>query len=186
MQSFRQMLYERNTDFAALSSFTSEASLLSGNSQPWLPRGSLDFMQPNRRFRLSGRGVVSSTGTPTYTFKVRMGTTQAGISDTVRGATAALTTGSGISNALWEFWLEFSLVTPGIGTGNSTITSGGQLLSSGFSTPVNDLTPTNGSATWTSTCDLSVDNYINVSVICSANSASNTITLKHLTLEALD
>ena len=191
MQSFRQLLYNRYSDFTALASFTSEASLLTGFSQPVLWHPALDFTQVGRQFRLSGRGVLSSTGTPTYLFKVRLGSTAMTADNlapplgTVIGASAAITTTSGASNAVWEFWLNLVLTAAGIGSGKATITSSGMVLGAGLAT-VGDLAPTNGNATWTTTLDSSVDNFFQVSATCSANSSSNTIQLKHLELEALN
>lgn len=192
MLSFRQLLFNRWTDYTALASFTSEASLLTGFSQPVLWHPALDFTQVGRQFRLSGRGVLSSTGTPTYLFKVRLGSTAMSADNlapplgTVIGASAALTTGSGVSNVVWSFELLLTMVSAGIGSGKATITSSGLVYCTGLSPTVGDLAPTNGSATWTTTCDSSVDNFFQVSATCSASSASNTIQLKHLELEALN
>ena len=191
MQSFRQLVYNRYADFTALASFTSEASLLTGFSQPVLWHPALDFTQIGRAFVLRARGVLSSTGTPTYLFKVRLGST-AMTSDnlapplgTVIGASAALTTTSGASNAAWFLEMYLTLTAAGIGSGKATITSSGYVLSAGLAT-VGDLAPTNGNATWTTTLDSSVDNFFQVSATCSASSSSNTIQCKHLELEALN
>lgn len=188
-QSFRQLIYNRYSDFAALASFTSEASLLSGNSQPVLYHPFWDFTQIGRQVRIYGRGVLSSSATPTYTFTVRMGSAAASLAGTVLGISPAITTASGITNQLFEFYLNVMLVTAGIGSGNATLTCEGMVSSpGGFASPfAYSLIPNQGAlATWTATCDSSVDNFINVSVTSSASSASNTLTLKHLEVEALN
>ena len=191
MISFRSLLYNRYADFTALSSFTSEASLLTGFSQPTLWHPALDFTQIGRTFRLGARGVLSSTGTPTYLFKVRLGSTAMSADNlapplgTIIGASAALTTTSGASITVWSLELFLTLTAAGIGSGKATITSSGTVLSAGLAT-VGDLAPTNGSATWTTTLDSSVDNFFQIGVVCSASSSSNTIQLKHLELEALN
>lgn len=193
MQSFRQLLFNRYADYIALASFTSEASLLSGGSQPALWHPALDFTQIGRQFRLSGRGVLSSTGTPTYKFTVRMGSTAMTADNlapplgTVIGISAAIPTLSGAANTVFEFALNFALTAAGIGNNKATVTSSGIILCTGLNPPVGDLAPTNGNATWTSALfDSSVDNFLQVSATCSASSASNTIQLKHLELEALN
>ena len=191
MISFRSLLYNRYADFTALSSFTSEASLLTGFSQPTLWHPALDFTQIGRTFRLGARGVLSSTGTPTYLFKVRLGSTAMSADNlapplgTIIGASAALATTSGASITVWSLELFLTLTAAGIGSGKATITSSGTVLSAGLAT-VGDLAPTNGSATWTTTLDSSVDNFFQIGVVCSASSSSNTIQLKHLELEALN
>lgn len=191
MQSFRQLLYNRYSDFTALASFTSEASLLTGFSQPVLWHPALDFTQVGRQFRLSGRGVVSCTGTPTYKITVRLGSTAMSADNlapplgTVVGISNTLTCTSG-SNNVWEFALNLALVTSGIGSGKATLTSSGLVLCGVFTPTVADLAPTYQNATWTTTCDSSVDNFFQLSATCSASSSSNTIQLKHLELEALN
>ncbi len=191
MQSFRQLLYNRYSDFTALASFTTEASLLTGFSQPVLWHPALDFTQVGRQFRLSGRGVVSCTATPTYKLAVRLGATQmtgdnqASPAGTVIGTTTTLTCTSG-SNSLFEFYLNIMLTSPQVGA-HATITSSGLVLCPVFSPAVADFSPTYQNATWTTaTVDCSVDNYFQVTATCSASSPSNTIQLKHLELEALN
>ena len=190
MQSFRQLLYNRATDFTAVASFTAEHSLLSGFSQPVLWHPAMDFTQVGRQFRLSGRGIVSCTATPTFTLAIRLGPTkmtgdnQTSPSGTVVGTTTTLTCTSG-ANSVFEFALNLMLATPAVGS-NATITSAGLVLCPVFSPAVADLAPTYQNATWTTTTDISVDNYFQVTAACSASSASNTIQLKHLELEALN
>jgi hypothetical protein len=191
MQSFRQLLYNRYTDFTAKNTFTSEATILSGASQPVLWHPALDFTQVGRQFRLSGRGVLNSTGAPSFTFIVRMGSLAANggtnITGVIIGQTAAMPTISGATNNVFDFALNIMLTsTVGIGSGNTTITSSGLFVSSGITLQSNDMVPTPGSATWTTTCDNSVDNYINISAVCTASSGSNGIQLKHLELEAVN
>ncbi len=192
MQSFRSLMYNRYTDFTALSTFTAEASLLTGFSQPTLWHPALDFTQVGRQFRLSGRGVLSSTATPTYLFRVRLGSTAMTADNlapplgTVIGASAAIPTLSGVANVVWSFELNLTLTAAGIGSGKATITSSGLIICTGLNPPVGDLAPTNANATWTTTLDSSVDNFFQVSATCSASSASNTIQLKTLELEALN
>lgn len=191
-QSFRQCLYNRYTDFTALASFTSEASLLTGFSQPVLWHPILDFTQVGRQFRLTGRGILSSTGTPTYKFTVRLGSTAMSADNlapplgTVIGISAAIPTLSAAANTVFELSLNIIMTAAGVGSGKATITSSGIVVCTGLNPPVGDLAPTNANATWTTTCDSSVDNFFQVSATCSASSSSNTIQLKHLELEALN
>ena len=191
--TWTECIFSNVGDFTTLSSFTSEASLLGGqNQQPVLP--SLFFNDNRARgrvLRLFGMGVLSSTSTPTYLFTIRLGTTLGSsyLSGTQVGCTAAITTASSITNK--EFWFEFNLIcrTPGLGSGNTTLAGAGYVSSPGgfaspFSYAIQPTTP--DTATWTATIDASSTHYVNISCTCSASSASNAITLKHLTASGLN
>jgi len=188
--SFTEMFFQNFADHTALASFTSEASALAGtNRQAVIPRGF--FSKQGKALRITAAGVVSSTGTPTYLFTNRIGST-IGASDltgTAVGVSAAITTGSGISNQLWFMVLDIVCRTPGQGTNNTTVSCFGSVRSGGgFASPFDyALTPGGGaSATWTATLNNAVDLYPNLSVTCSLSSASNTITCKEYKVEALN
>ena len=190
MISYRQMLYNRYTDFTAINTWTTVKSLLSGFSQPTLWHPALDFTQVGRQFRLGGRGVVSCTSTPTFILSVYLGPTkmtgdnQTLPAGTVIGISNTLTATSA-SSSVFEFWLDIVLTAPAVGA-NATITSSGIVLCSVFTPPVADLAPTFGSATWTTTIDCSVDNYFQVCGTCGTSNSANILQLKHLYLEALN
>ncbi len=186
-QTWTEAIFVNRSDFSALSSFTTEASLLGGtNQQPVFPSLLFDGVRGvGRAFHIRGSGVLSSTGTPTYLLTFRLGTTLGSsyLSGTAIGVTAAITTASGITNK--EFWFELDMVcrTPGLGSGNTTLAGAGYVCSPGgfaspFSYPIQPTTP--DTATWTATIDAAATQYLNVSCTCSASSASNTITLKNL------
>lgn len=185
--TWSELIFSNRADYSALASFTTEASLLGGtNVQPVFPALFFDGTRAfGRTIRLLARGVLSCTGTPTYIFQVRLGTTSGSsyLSGTSVGVTAAITCASGITNKFWELGLDLVCNTPGIGSGNTTLSGAGYVSSpGGFATPfVYALEPTTpDTATWTSTIDNSATQYVNVSVTCSASSASNTITCKQL------
>ena len=106
-------------DHTTLSGFTSEDSLLKGTNQlPVFPALYFDgALGRGRRFRFQAKGVLSCTGTPTYTFTVRLGATGTAATDTVIGISAAITCASGITNKPWELNLELTCRTPGQGAG---------------------------------------------------------------------
>ncbi len=185
--TWSELIFSNRADYTAVASFTTEASLLSGtNVQPVFPALFFDGTRAfGRTVRLLARGIVSSTGTPTYTFQVRFGTTSGPsfISGTSVAVSAAITTASGITNKFWELCLDLVCYTPGIGTGNTTLSGAGYVQSpGGFASPfVYALEPTTpDTATWTSVIDNSATQYVNLSVACSASSSSNTITCKQL------
>ena len=180
-------LYVNVADHTALSSFTSEASLIAGtNLQPTLLAGFFaDTEAYGRCVRFEAEGILGSTGTPTYTFQCRLGTTQ-GSSDltgTSVGVSAAITTGSGVSNQNWRLVLDLICNTPGQGSTNTTLNCSGFVESGGgFAAPYNyALSPsTPPTATWTATINAASTQYFNLSVTCSASSASNAIRCKKL------
>ena len=188
--SFTELFFQNFADQTTLASFTSEASLLAGtNRQAPLPRGV--FGKQGKAFRITAAGVLSCTGTPTYLFTNRIGST-IGASDltgTAVGVSAAITCQSGISNQGWSLILDIVCRTPGQGANNTTLSCFGWVKSpGGFASPFEYmLTPGGGaSATWTATVNNAVDLYPNLSVTCSVSSASNTITCKEYKVEALN
>lgn len=192
--TWTEAIYTNTADYTAAASFTTETSLLSGtNRQPVFP--ALFFDQggraQGRAITILGRGVLGSTGTPTYILTLRLGTTAGPsfISGTQVGITAAITTASGVTNKFFEFRLDLICTVVGIGTGNTTLAGAGYWMSpGGFASPfIYAIEPTTpDTATWTSTIDNAATQYLNVSATCSASSASNTLTLKQLIVGGLN
>lgn len=183
-------LFSARADGTAVASTSSEATLLAGlGAQPTLYAGYFD--QGNRAFgkrlRLHAAGVLSTTGTPTIIFQVRTSTTQGNTQygGTSLGVSAAIPTSSGVTNKWWRLELFIACYTPGQGTGSTTLTSNGYVTCpNGFASPFTyELEPTTpATATWTSTLDNSLTQFLNLSCTWSASSASNTITLKDVSL----
>lgn len=182
-----ELLFINATDYTAVASTSSEASLLAGvNEQPiFQPAFWLNPAALRRAFRLVGRGVFSTTGTPTMIFTFRLGTTAGAtyLSGTQIGASAAITTASGVTSKFFELEMDVNVRTPGIGTGNTTLVTSGRVASySGFASPfhypIEATTP--DTATWTATIDGSLTQYLNLSLSWSASSASNSAVLKVL------
>lgn len=192
-QTFTEVLYQNRADFTAFANSSSEGSLLTNSvgDQPILPAPY--FAQRERRgILIEAMGVLSTTSTPTLTFQVRLGTTQGAsfLSGTSVGVSKAITTASGISNQMWRLRLQLTCNTPGLGTGLCTLSGAGTVWSGGGfgSAPFeNVLEPTTpDTATWTSTIDAALTQYVNLSATWSAASSSNTITCKNLTVYGLN
>jgi hypothetical protein len=146
-----------------LASFTTAATIASGS----IPAADVTA---GATYLLKCSGIVSSTGTPTYTFS-------AGYGATAIAALGAITTGSGIANQSWEaeFLLQFysTILAAGVlrlqwGTSTSTDAASSYLASSGNAGGGNSGA---GGVTVTS----ATAKTINLTVACSASSASNTI-----------
>lgn len=168
----------------AKNSFTSEATIndtAAMGAQPMLPAY---YWQPGPEgpghgtLRVTLRGLVSSTATPTFTWTVRLGGAVS-TAGPIIGGTTTLTTLTGISNQLWEMEFDFQLRTAAAEGGNSTGLGAGLLSSpAGLASP-------GVYAVWggaaqpgtVSTVDISIVNHLNVNAACSASSASNGLTL---------
>lgn len=188
----KALFANHKADYTQLDTFTSEASLLSGNAlQPRVPTGLFDGPDAvGRTLLLRARGIVGSTGTPTFTFTVRLGTTVAAITDAACASSAAITTASGVSNKRWELELFLTCRTPGQGAGATTFSVDGKVGSGGgFATTQAWYALTGGlggeSGTWTvapANFDPVKENYFNLSAACSASSGSNLLKCKSLEL----
>ncbi len=188
-QTWSELIWANHADATAFNTSASEGSLMTGlNDAPIIPAGY--FKGPygiGRTLGILARGIIGTTSTPTIIFQVRLGTTAgaAFLSGTSVGVSAAITTQSGVSNKWWELRLDLTCYTAGIGTGNTTLSGSGYVSSpNGFASPfVYPLEPsTPDTATWTSTIDLALTYYVNVSVTWGTSSSSNTVTLKQLYL----
>lgn len=187
-------VWQNIADHTALGSFTSEASLLAGtNDQPVIFKEWLLGKREGtgRVFRFKAAGILSCTGTPTYQFTVRLNTSAAVITGAILAASTTITCQSGITNQHWWLDTEFVLRTPAIGASNATMSLLRGMVGSpgGFAAPYHyGLSPDSmvTPATWTQTYNGGVDQYVSLSVACSASSASNAITCKGASLELLN
>lgn len=185
-----ELIYASTAAFPAKNTFTSEVTI-NANSPTvvqahippdfWLPTNN----QPGRGIRIVARGILSSTTTPTYTFTVRTGTAANTTSAIILG-TAALTTGSTVTNQYWELQGDVVLTTIAAAGTNSTVQGIGYVLSPGLATTINPAYGGAASPGTVATVDTSITNYINLNVTCSASSASNSITVNQLLVFGLN
>lgn len=181
--NYASLLFSSIADHTALSNFTSEASLLAGTNQwPAFPALWFDGAAAvGKGFELDAMGVLGTTGTPTFTFTVRLGPAL-DLTGTAIAVSAAITGASGVTNKWWRLFLRAILRTPGQGAGNSTFSVAGFVESpGGFASPfAYALEPTTpDTATWTvAPIDSKVQNYLSLSVACGTANASNAIRCK--------
>lgn len=151
--------------------------------QPVLKGMFTDQSSQGRTVNVFARGVMQTTGTPTFTWFGRMGTTPNVITGTSVATSPGITTASGApAGTLWEQSWIINCTTPGIGGGNCTLTIGGNVVSpAGFASPFMYGLYVGGAvtATWTTTIDGSVNQYLMLSLNPGTSSASNNATLKH-------
>lgn len=185
-----ELIYINTASGTAKNTFTTEVSIndtAGMGERASLPAG---FFNPpygvGKTIRIMARGILSSTGTPTYTFTCRLGTTGSITSSIVLGS-AALTTGSGVTNQIWEFEGDLVMRTIGAAGANSTVQGTGLVFSPGLASPFNyALFGSAASPGTVATVDVSIQNYINFNVACSASNAANSITLLQLQVWGLN
>jgi hypothetical protein len=181
-----ELIYVNTAAGTAKNTFTSEVQIndtAGMGAQASLPA----FFFPSspttagKTVRIVARGIFSTTGTPTYTFTCRLGAAGSTSAAIVLGS-AALTTGSGVTNQMFEFEGDFTLNAPaGAAGANTTARGTGLIQSPGLASPFTGALFGGAASPGTvATIDTSITNYINFNVACSASSASNSITLLHL------
>lgn len=185
-----ELIYASTATSAAKASWTTEVTCndtatmgVQAHLPPdfWLPTPG----QVGRGIRIVARGILSSTGTPTYTFSIRGGA--AGSTSTaILLGTAALTTGSGVTNQIWEMQGDVVLTTIGAAGTNSTVRGVGTFISPGTANKIDPAYGGGASPGTVATLDTTITNYINFNIACSASSASNTVTIQQLLVFGLN
>jgi hypothetical protein len=167
----------------------------------WLPSPT----QIGRGIKIYAKGILSSTGTPGYTLRIRAGATGAGAANTTSvillGTTPVVGTGvlttSGVPNAQWELEGEIFVTAMGAAGANTSIIGNGMFKCPGLATPFLPLYAAVGNSTTTASpgtavtagqvLDTTIANYINFNFACSAvANASNTVTLQQLLVWGLN
>lgn len=186
-----ELIYNSTAPSAAKNTWTTEVQcndVATMGVQAHLPP---DFFLPTpgqvgRGLRIKAAGILSSTGTPTYTFTVRLGAAGSTSTAIVLGS-PAMTTGSGVTNQYWQFEGDIVLTTLGAAGTNSTVRGTGYFLSGGLAAPY--IYPMWGGAATpgtVATVDTSITNYINLNIACSASAAGNTVTIHQLMIFGLN
>lgn len=139
-----------------------------------------DYLYDARIFHCVFQGKYSTTGAPTIRFRFRYGTATGGV---VLADSGTMTAGSGVTNALWEVSLWFTVRSNG---------SSGTLMCNGSAIIAGAVAPTAGSATGapaialmsaggisapaTATCDFTTSTALSFTALWGTQSASNTLT----------
>lgn len=182
-QFWEETLAWATADGTAVANTTTETVIFPNITIP------ANFLQDGRVIKLTAFGRVSTTGTPTLTFKLRWG----GVSGTVIVQSGALTQGSTITNAPWM--LEAFIQTRTNGSSGSVFVMGSAMCwddavgSTGSATNapgIAALTSAGASVPAAVTVDLTADTALSLSATWSAASSSNTLTGHIYILEALN
>lgn len=177
---FGELLYSSVGTGTQLNTFTTEASLMGALPYCKLPVSLWhNHGATGRVIKVKAWGRLGTTGTPTFTWTVRLLTTSTWSAAGIGFSTAAITCGSGVTLAPWE--LEITLILRALATGAaSTIACmgflrGGTSLAAGggvYSMPA-------ANTAFTSTSfDASIDQWLFLSAACGTNNAANLIQLE--------
>jgi hypothetical protein len=139
-----------------------------------LPANLLDVGQV---LRLKAFGVLSTTATPT----IILGFYYGAVAGTALAASAAITTGSGVTNVPWE--LEYEGRVRSTGTAGTIMGRGTMQL--GTSVSAITFNPIPATALATVTIDTTTAKQITTGATWSAASASNTLTCHHFGVELI-
>lgn len=186
---FTRLLHVAMADYTAKASWTSEAQLVpSDGVQPRILAA--DLLTPSARgktYRLRASGVINTTGTPTYLFTVRLNTTTASIAGAKLAESVAITTINNTTNEMFHLDVDFAFRLEGT-SGTASLLRALVYSPAGFASPfAYSMWPGGAaSATWTQSYSTIVDQFISLSATCSASSASNSLTVKGVTLEELN
>jgi hypothetical protein len=182
-QYFNETVSWAVTSGAAIASTTAETIIFPDVS---IPGG---FMFDGRALRLRAIGQYSNTGTPTLIFTVRWG----GVAGTILCKTAACTTPSGVTAAMWD--LDVIIQTRTSGSSGTVMANGRACVFAAVAGTVSVaagdalVTPmTNGGVGTPAavTLDLTATANLSLTATWSASSASNTLTGLSYTIEALN
>jgi hypothetical protein len=184
-QSQSELLYAFSGSSTPLATFTAEDNLLKTYPLIKMPDmaqlfGSTGPRSSALKLRALGKASAASATTLTYTFTVRLintttfSSTTSGQTNLVVATSSAAATVSGVTNGIWQIDMDMVLRTlHTAGTPTFTITAGGLIAGSAFSSASNSL-PAAGTAP-TATLDVTQQYYLFLSAACGTSSASNTI-----------
>jgi hypothetical protein len=189
-----ELLYANPASFTAKATFTTEANIndVSGTlgGRPKIPA---DFWLPGPSSNLKGlrivaRGILSTTAGPTFTFTIRMGTNGNITTAPIIFGSGAITMGTTITNANWEFEGDVFLIPPVADAGGNSTMRGLGRITGGAVTGTGLWCNAGASATTptVATVDTSIVNYINFNAACGTSSASNSIQLLQLLVFGLN
>ncbi len=185
---YLDLIYSSPASGTAKNTFTSEVKINDTAGMGATPILLPEFWLPNggvgRGIHIIARGILSSTGTPTFTITCRIGAEGSTSAAIVLG-TAALTTGSGVTNQIWQLEGDVILKTLAAAGANSTAIGTGLFISSGTANKIDPAYGGGATPGTVATVDHSIANYINLNAACSASAAGNSIQVQQLVILGL-
>lgn len=136
-----------------------------------------NFLTAGSSLRFTAHGVFSNTATPTLLLGIYYG----GVAGVALGATAAVTTATGVTNVQWR--LEVTTTIRTAGTTGTAFSQG--LAFIGTSATAGTTVPMPGAAPAAVTVDTTTAKALTVGAQWGTSSASNTVTLHGFYIESL-
>lgn len=181
-QTYSELLFASITTGTQLSGFTTEDNLMKTIPGVILPAGYFyNLGAAGKAIRIKAIGRLGTTGTPTFTWSVRLRTNRTWAADGVVISSAAITCGSGVTLAPW--FLDFEIICRALVDGSTGLTlammgelRGGTSLAAGggvYSMPA-------ANTAFTVTLDNTATQYVYLSAACGSNSGSNLIQVEML------
>jgi hypothetical protein len=178
-----ELIYSSVATGTQLNTFTTEDNLQKTLPHVIIPAG---FFNPanggtGKGIRVRANGRAGATGTPTFTWTVRLLTSTTWSAAGVAWSTAAATVAA-VTLAPWQ--LDLDIICRSVGTGGAanTTLAGMGVVSTGLLIGTNGGTftiPTSNTA-FTASIDSSVTQYLYLSAACGTSNAANLIQLEML------
>lgn len=166
-----------------LATFTTEDNLMKTYPLCDIPIGYLSNVgKHSSSMKIRATGQVGSTGTPTFTFTLRLLTaTSWSAGGLVLGTSNAITAGSTVTLAPWQLDVDITLRSlAAAGSATTTVVTTGTVSGLGFPT-MGCIPAANGTYTL-ATIDASVQYYLFLSAACGTSNAANLINLQQFKL----
>ena len=164
-QTWEESIANATQDGTPVADTTTETSIFPALTVP------ANYLQDGRTFRIFAFGKLSTTGTPTIIFAIRLG----GEAGTLLATTEAITNGSGVANVNWS--VDAILQVRANGSSGSVLVMGEAKVHTAAGTVVVNVFGVSGfDAPAAVTVNLTQDLTLVLTADWSAASASNTLT----------
>ncbi len=174
-----EVLYSSVATGTQLATFTTEDNLMKTLPYCIIPAGFFyNAAATGKSLRVKACGRLGTTGTPTFTFSIRLLTSTTWSAGGIGFSSAAITAGSGVTLAPWFMDVEIIFRTLATGAA-STIACMGEVRSgTGFAAGGGIYSiPAANTTFLATTYDNSVTNYLFLSAACGTSNGSNLIQL---------
>lgn len=178
-----ELLYSSIATGTQLATFTTEDNLQKALPYCIIPAGFFYASQgaTGKSLRVKACGRLGTTGTPTFTFNIRLLTSSTWSAAGIGFASAAITAGSGVTLAPWFMDVEIIFRTLGTGAASTIAVMGEVRAGTAFAAGGGIYSIPGANVAFTAaTYDNSVTNYLFLSAACGTSNGSNLIQLEML------
>lgn len=172
-----EVLYSSTATGTQLNTFTTEDNLQKTLPLCIIPAGFFfNGAATGKSLRVKACGRLGTTGTPTFTFSLRLLTSSTWSAGGIGFSTAAITCGSGVTLAPWFMDVEIIFRSLSVGAASTIAVMGEVRSGTGFAAGGGTYTiPAANTAFTNATYDNSLTNYLFLSAACGTSNASNLI-----------